>query len=165
MFNVNTVFVFLSPEISEKIEGDNLGRRAARRICNMHVPPRRSFMILFIIFDLNYRVIIYPQVSKRQIYQIKFQLCCHWKEGQQFLKKCFFNLDFLLVFYFKNFRHFGTFSYFVHSQFIFDAFSFKIMSENFLFYIFIKDIDDIIFDHPIGIWLMGPIVTLCFDEE
>ena len=22
-----------------------------------------------------------------------------------------------------------------------------------------------IFDHPIGIWLMGPIVTLCFDEE
>ena len=22
-----------------------------------------------------------------------------------------------------------------------------------------------IFDYPIGIWLMGPIVTLCFDEE
>ena len=33
MFNVNTVFVFLSPEISEKNEGDNLGRRAARKIC------------------------------------------------------------------------------------------------------------------------------------
>ena len=46
MFNVNTVFVFLSPEISEKNEGDNLGRRAARRICNMHVPPRRSYITL-----------------------------------------------------------------------------------------------------------------------
>ncbi len=50
MFNVNTVFVFLSPEISEKIEGDNLREESSQE--NMQYASTTAKTVIYEFIEL-----------------------------------------------------------------------------------------------------------------